>query len=155
MEENKRNKKEKNSQNSFLDSFKSIIEKENITDILSELLKPGGLCDRFACQNRNKIKMNQLRKFFSEFKKIIKKANNTSKKDNSDYEKEIYKLFPIIAYNEGRGLIPKPFAEMLSLILEKITENKDDEKKRLFYLKILDAFLTGLIGYMKKYNPKA
>jgi len=116
---------------------------------LRDLIAPDGYADNIACYfsegSNRKVNISQLRKFFSEIKKISTTGEDTPE----EAQKKIWSLYPIIAYAEGRKVIPNKFSSMLTQVLEKVDNcNKPKEYK------MLGDFMTALVAYFKKYNPK-
>ncbi|MCC7431205.1 type III-A CRISPR-associated protein Csm2 [bacterium] len=83
---------------------------------------------------REKFKMSQLRNFFGEVKKL-------EASDESEIKSGVAKLEMNLAYDTGRGVVPKEFYEMVTECTAKIKE-KDDLKRFV-------EFLTALIAYHK------
>jgi len=117
---------------------------------LRELVKPQGYADRLAkfLKNHSRgIKTTQLRKFFNEIKTATQKAKN-GKLDKAKVS--VWKIYPIIAYSEARGLMPQEFGNLMRLVLEKVEDCKNQEKLQKSFERLED-FITALYAYFRKY----
>jgi len=130
--------------NNFLNELKTVNCFSSFN--LRKLIGPDGYAERIARDVDRNIKISQLRKFFAEIKEITK----LGQKNPEEAQKRVWLLYPIIAYAEGRKVIPKDFANMLNQVLEKV-ENEACNKKEDY--KRLEDFMTALVAYFKKYNP--
>jgi CRISPR type III-A-associated protein Csm2 len=157
------NNKKQNSENSNpINEFISFLEGKEEKDkkCLSEydlriLIGPQGYADKIAkhivevgSKNKNeRVNITQLRKFFSEIKEISK----LGQKEPQRAQVKLWKLYPLIAYAQGRKVISKDFADMLNQVLEKVDNNSCNKPEDY---KMLEDFMTALVAYFKKYNPK-
>ena len=57
----------------------------------------------------------------------------------------LYRLYPILAYQQNRGLINEDFKEIMVKLLDWIDSNFDGKN----YEKVMD-FMTALVAYAKK-----
>jgi len=113
-----------------------------LSQILSDerVLKPNGLANQIARQLEGKLKATQLRKVFDKIKEI---ENALSKKE--EYKTKILELYPKLAYSTGRGLIPKNFYRLLTLLLEKAEKDTEDAKRVI-------KLITAILAYSKLYK---
>jgi CRISPR type III-A-associated protein Csm2 len=140
------NNKKQNSKNPIEEFINELNKKECFSEFdLRDLIGPNGYADNIAASLKKQVKISQLRKFFSEIKEISKIGESKPE----EAQKKIWLLYPLIAYAEGRDVIPNNFANMLNKVLEKVEAencNKADDYKRL------EDFMTALIAYFKKYS---
>jgi len=117
---------------------------------LRELVRPQGYADRLASFLKNKtrgIKTTQLRKFFNEVKSATQKAKNGNW---NEAKANLWRIYPIIAYSEARGLMPKEFGEIIQVVLEKVESCSKEEKLKTSFERLND-FMTALYAYFRKY----
>jgi len=143
---------QKSEKNTVVAEFK---EKLSGIDCLSDLklrdivAPTDGWASRLADHFQNKFKVTQLRKLFNEIKNATKKADSNLE----DAKEMLWRIYPLIAYAEApsRKLIPRSFAEILYMVIEKV-ENCKDENKLKESFKSLEDFMTALYAYFKKYD---
>jgi len=113
-----------------------------LSQILSDerVLRPNGLANQIARQLEGKLKATQLRKVFDKIKEI---ENALSKKE--EYKTKILELYPKLAYSTGRGLIPKNFYRLLTLLLEKAEKDTEDAERVI-------KLITAILAYSKLYK---
>jgi CRISPR type III-A-associated protein Csm2 len=118
---------------------------------LKDLVKPQGYADKlanFLTQSTRGIKTSQLRKFFNEIKSATQKAKSGNLEEATV---TLWRIYPIIAYSEARGLMPEEFGEIMRLVLEKVESCTDDREKLKLSFERLDDFITALYAYFRKY----
>jgi len=131
----------------YLNSSK--VECFSDTD-LKELVKPEGYADKLARYLKNHtrgIKTTQLRKFFNEIKSATQKAKNNKLEEAKI---ALWRIYPIIAYSEARGLMPEEFGELMYLVLKKVEDCRKQEKLQKSFERLED-FITALYAYFRKY----
>ncbi len=143
---------QKSEKNSVVEEFKGKLSEINcLSDLkLRDIVAPSdGWASRLAQHFRNKFKVTQLRKLFNEIKNATKKADS----DLENAKEILWRIYPLIAYAEApsRKLIPRDFAEILYMVIEKV-ENCEDESKLKESFKRLEDFMTALYAYFKKYD---
>jgi len=111
-----------------------------------EINKPGGIADMIALEVKDSLRATQLRKIFNEIRALEKSLEKENGK--SDYKDIIFKLYPLLAYVKGRGLIPEEFYEFMKFLLEKSENNREMAEKTVEIVK-------AIVGYHKFYNPKS
>jgi len=133
------------------------------------LYSPEGLTSLFALTFGN-LKSTQLRKVFDSLKNL-KDDLERMKKDleNTDIltklRRDIYSVYPLLAYAQGRALIPREFYELMVFLLNrlenlmrKIEEKKEDCSVQEYYselekkLKGLVEFIHSFLAYHKFYH---
>ncbi|WP_457567070.1 type III-A CRISPR-associated protein Csm2 [Desulfurobacterium sp.] len=119
---------------------------KKLTQILTdeEILKPGKFADKIASdlELKKKFKTAQLRKVFDKVKEIERAIER-----GEDYKSKILELYPKLAYSTGRGLMPKNFFKLLTLLLEKAEKNKEDAK-------MVVKLITAIVAYSKLYGDR-
>ena len=124
--------------------FIERLKKEGIGKIeKKDLLKPEG----YAAKISQELKLSrvQLRKVFSEFKIIKEKyekyKQSKDTKIKQDIEIKIFKLYPMLQYQENRGVIDKRFKDMIFQILENLEKNLDENMDNAY------EFIEALVAY--------
>jgi len=135
-----------------IEEFRSnILKWVCFSDVnLRELVKPQGYADKlasFLTRSARGIKTSQLRKFFNEIKSATQKAKSGNLEEATV---TLWRIYPIIAYSEARGLMPQEFGDIMRLVLEKVESCPDREKLKLSFER-LDDFITALYAYFRKY----
>ncbi len=145
-----KSKKQKPKEVQDFENYLSSLNCFSDTD-LRELIKPEGYADKLASylknNTRKEVKTAQLRKFFNEIKSATYKAKGGQLKDAKI---ALWRIYPIIAYSEARDLMPKEFANLMRLVLEKV-ENCNKEEKLQKSFERLEDFITALYAYFRKY----
>lgn len=120
---------------------------------IKRLVKPHGLIMELAQALQNskpKVGRTQLRKFYSELKQIFTAFNNQRESLSPERQEELllklHYLFLIIYYQRNRNLIPKDFADLLDLLVEKMIAEFNNPKA----MKNAEMFFTALIAYTPK-----
>ena len=138
-------------QESFIREITQKIKSaQKLSDILTpkEFAPTGGWADKIALELKNskpKLNTSQLRKIFTEIKSI---CDNKEKvlQDKTD----LYLLYPKLAYAKGRELMPENFYNLIIACLDKLKDDKADEKD----FKNFGDFMTAIVAYNKQYEPK-
>jgi len=107
-----------------------------------EILKPNGLADKIARELRSDLKSTQLRKVFDKIKEIENALNR-----GEDYKSKILELYPKLAYSTGRKLMPRKFFNLLTLLLGKAEEDREDAK-------MVVRLITAIVAYSKLYGER-
>jgi len=110
---------------------------------LKELIGPNGYAQRII--NYTNLKTTQLRKIYAEFKHIHSLIKSQDKEKEKEIKMRLYRLYPILAYQQNRGLINEDFKEIMVKLLDWIDSNFDGKN----YEKVMD-FMTALVAYAKK-----
>jgi len=119
-----------------INELKKILENFNLDNLdYEDLLIPGGYVECLAYKFK-KTSTNQIRKIFETMKKIYRKKE----------KKYIYISYPLLAYAQGRKLMPEGLTEIFQLFLDNLERNFSERN-----LKKFENFLIGLLGYLKKY----
>ena len=108
---------------------------------LKELIGPDGYAQRII--DYTNLKITQLRKIYAEFKHIYNLIKSQEKEE--EIKTHLYRLYPILAYQQNRGLIKEEFKEIMVKLLDWIDSNFDKKN----YEKVMD-FMTALVAYAKK-----
>ena len=108
---------------------------------LKELIGPNGYAQRII--NHTNLKTTQLRKIYAEFKYIHNLIKSQEKEEK--IKMRLYRLYPILAYQQNRGLINEDFKEIMVELINWIDSNFAKEN----YDKVMD-FMTALVAYAKK-----
>jgi CRISPR type III-A-associated protein Csm2 len=114
---------------------------------LRELLAPGEYVDKIAETLSRQVKISQLRKFFTELKEIAELGEEKPE----EAQIQLWKVYPLIAYAQGRKLIPQDFAKLLETVLQKVEAQGCNKKEDYKHLKL---FMEALVAYFRKYNPR-
>ena len=105
----------------------------------SKYCEEEGYADSLAQKiGKDELKPTQLRKVFHALKDI----QRTLKSQPFD-RSQVMKLIPELAYALGRGLIPKPFYDLMRICLSKEKLQNNDDFERLM------DFLTAILAYHK------
>ncbi len=120
---------------------------------LAELLNPqdfapeGLVADKIAKQFKDKLKPTQMRKVFHTFKQIERglKGQKGEAELEPALRAEISLLGPNLAYAAGRGLLPKPFYNVLKLCLSQ------EKMQTVADFRRLTELLTAILAYQKYY----
>ncbi len=114
---------------------------------LRKLLAPGEYVDKIAKDISRQVKISQLRKFFTELKEIAELGEEKPE----EAQIQLWKVYPLIAYAQGRKLIPQDFAKLLETVLQKVEAQGCNKKEDYKHLKL---FMEALVAYFRKYNPR-
>ncbi len=126
--------------------FERIKNKNCLKELrLEDLIKPCGIADILARISKGDIKITQLRKFFNE----IKRAVNEVDRDINKAKLILMRIYPILAYAEGRKLMPSYLANFIEAVIEKVENCHEKES-----FTTLKDFMTALYAYFKKYEEK-
>ena len=119
-----------------INELKKMLKNFNLDNLdYEDLLIPGGYVECLAYKFK-KTSTNQIRKIFETMKKIYRKKE----------KKYIYISYPLLAYAQGRKLMPEGLTEIFQLFLDNLERNFSERN-----LKKFENFLIGLLGYLKKY----
>jgi CRISPR type III-A-associated protein Csm2 len=134
-------------------------EDKPITELLSErdIFHPDGYASKVMKyinkNNKLKIASVQLRRVFYEFKAIVDDLKREKKKGKEDDLNEaieramgrLYRLYAILEYQTGRGVLNKEFKELMFALFNNIERHKSIEA----FEKAHD-FLMAMVAYSKK-----
>jgi CRISPR type III-A-associated protein Csm2 len=133
------------------------------------LYSPEGLTSLFALAFGN-LKSTQLRKVFDSLKNLKDDLERMKKGlENTNIltklRKDIYSVYPLLAYAQGRALIPREFYELLVFLLNrlenlmrKIEEIKEDCSVQEYYSELINeldkfvSFIHSFLAYHKFYH---
>lgn len=100
--------------------------------------------------NSKKLKPTQLRKFFNALKKM------QQKKEWKEIETEFYLLKPRMAVASGRKNIPKPFFNLMMVMMSKIDNVENDDEVGTLKMKNFNKFVKffeAVVAYHKYKYP--
>jgi len=123
--------------------------KKSLRDIpVGELVKPEGYAESVARKSR--AKNVQLRKLYAELKYIIDarkriKDEELSEEEKKSLEARLYMLYPILEYQQKRGLIRRELKDIMQKLVEKLINGIDDIRN----FERAEQFLTALVAYAK------
>jgi CRISPR type III-A-associated protein Csm2 len=147
-------------------------EKEDkpITDLLNDrdIFHPEGYASKVMeyinKNSRVKIASVQLRRVFYEFKAIVDDLRREKKKGKEDDLNKaieramgrLYRLYAILEYQTGRGVLNKDFKELIFKLFDSIEREREEEKERKEKDRVIEAFkkvydfLMAMVAYSKK-----
>jgi CRISPR type III-A-associated protein Csm2 len=144
---------------------------KSITELLSErdIFHPDGYASKvmkyiISKNNRVKITSVQLRRVFYEFKAIVDDLRREKKKGKEDDLNKtieramgrLYRLYAILEYQTGRGVLNRDFKELMFKLFDSIEREIEEEKERKEKDKIIEAFekvydfLMAMVAYSKR-----
>jgi len=115
---------------------------------IEDIAKEDGLAEQ-AAKNFRDLKPSQLRRFFGAVKKI---EYNLADDSWSAVEADFYMIRPLLAYAEGRSLIPRDFYTLVTVAMQKVPVGDDAQKKKNY--KTFVNLLESVVAYHKYYYPK-
>ena len=100
------------------------------------------------------LNSTQLRRIFERFKNLknwCKKGLNESELE--DLFKEVYSIYPLLAYAKGRKLIPDEFHKLLVYLLGRVEKYRDESLKHppKCYLSDLKNELCNLVAFIHSF----
>lgn len=123
---------------------------------LASLLSPqdfaseGLVADQAAKELKDKLNPTQMRKVFHTFKQIERglRGKADTEQLSANLQAEISLISPNLAYAAGRGLLPKPFYNVLKLCL------KPGKMQSVADFRRLTQLLTAILAYQKYYEKE-
>ncbi len=142
----KKNKQEDPKAKSTINKvLQEIKNNQDLGKVLTDekIYKNDGYAYKIAEEMGGRLKASQLRKIFEKIKHIEQKLEK-----DEDYKKDIFELYPRLAYAKGRKLLPDDFYKLLIHLLERAEQNKKNAE-------IVVKFITSIVAYHKFHNPNA